>query len=204
MNPNYSLIPGTNQLILKHPDQGAQLFRRHGYNIRRPTHRDYYNALRGRNRNSFFNDLGSLLTGLSSVIGKTTAAKQTGFSSKVSTIPGSTLHLMDSPANAGNSVADLSFTGPDRGGHRARAYNELMRHLEMQSRRSAPRYFFPVSPIPYSAGASFALPPANALDWNDGSQDMDIPQESFFEAHKIPIIISAVIIALLVYFKYHK
>lgn len=204
MNPNYNLIPGTNQLILKHPDQGSALFRKYGYDIKRPTHRDYYNALRHRqNGQAFFQDLGAILTGLSGVLmasksNKAPAAKATTATGNSSALS----KFLDNPVNrayALDQVENMSFTGPDHSGHRARAYRDLMAHLAWQSRRD-PRYFVPVA-IPYGAG----FPGQQAqLPIGDDSGSPEIDQQSFFERHKVMILVVAAVSIGLLYFKHRK
>jgi len=57
----YSLVPGTNQLIQGYPGYGSQLFQQYGYNIQKPRYRDYYNMLRGDRALQFADSLAQLL-----------------------------------------------------------------------------------------------------------------------------------------------
>lgn len=158
----YSLLPGTGQLIEKNGNQGTALFRKHGYNVRNPNHYHYYNALRGPEREGFFDDLAGLLGGVAKVWGSgaaKTPASTAGNS--FSLAPAVTLPAY-STSNA--FAPGSSFTGNMNGyapGRNA-AYLELVNHFRNESiRRGYMRNqqiitnFYQQIPPVYSVGIQF-------------------------------------------------
>jgi len=220
---DYTLVPGTNQLIYTNAQNaGTALFKKHGYNIQHPRHRDYYNALRRREGGmDFFSDLGSVITG---IFGQGGAfAKGGAFASGGSNVsrPGAALTassagLTPTPTSGlfspdifggSPSYANVGFDGEESGytssdPRHLRAYNELVEHLRRESLREAQ--------IPYvqyvytSNGYPQALPAAQQDGLQQDTRDDRQTQDTIFG---IPTQIAyglGLLIAVWVYFKYIK
>lgn len=221
----YSLVPGTNQLIKGYPGYGSQLFNQYGYQIDRPRNRDYYNMLRGNQGLQFADSLAQLLVKI-----WPTGPHATGTPATTPAALSTGLALSNTPGNAGYNPAALfnsnkafsksisanetgtsSFIGERYGNGqwpmngpdpitRLNAYHELLRHTEHWDRQERePRYFIQNSYL--LPGQSFELPES----YNQASLPQPEIHDSWFMAHKKMIIISALVIgALVLYLKLNK
>lgn len=205
----YTLLEGTNQLIRKHPEQGERLFRKHGYNIRHPHYRDYYNGLRTGGM-SFFDDLGSLLGGLFGKVAST-GALNTGSSTMLSTPRTPALSYGTSDGVSSRSLTETipgtSFTGDEsnfagpNNGYRVRAYHELLAHLDMMARRARdPRFGYPAVYLPFP----FTVPTQLQLPAADPGPEPAPVQESFVSRHKKLLIGLAIALVIVLYIKFRK
>jgi hypothetical protein len=227
----YSLLPGTNQLIEKNGTQGTNLFRKHGYNVRNPNHYHYYNMLRGPQRDSFFDDLASILGGVAKVWGATANTGVTRGSSI--NLSGST--TANSIANAGSSSpfqmgsipakSDIGFSGfmssmngherPSNAAGRNAAYLELVNHFRNESIRhnymnGEPIFtYYQAIPQVYSIGMQTQNTDQSQEDSSGQSSDKSTGDDSsgssigdLFTNIRTPLfIIGGIILALIIWQK---
>lgn len=180
----YSLLPGTNQLIEKNGNQGTSLFRRHGYNIRNPNYYHYYNALRGPQGPSFFDDLAGILGGVAKVWGAAagqpnaaTYTRQAQLAPAMDPTSASLPSLSNANPFANQTIPAMSdigsFTGNNQSQGNSRgvdpgrqaAFLELLHHFRNESiRRGYIRdeqminTFYQPIPQVYSVGLQFQAP----------------------------------------------
>jgi hypothetical protein len=145
------MVPGTDELVRKYPQQGAQLFRKHGFHIPHPRYRDYYNGMQTGGF-GFFQDLGALLGGIAGHLGSSPARQaQLGGLNTNANVPGLGNETSQSIAalGAGNNpgAGDIpAYTIPFTGDEYSNAigndpaphiyaYNELLNHLHNEAQR---------------------------------------------------------------------
>jgi hypothetical protein len=215
----YSLVPGTNQLITSYPGQGSQLFNQYGYNIRHPRYRDYYNMLRGNQGLSFADSLAQLLTKIwptgphATGLPATASLPAAASAAAPYVAPGAIGSPLYNPASIFNSSNELSAAiknstsnyagqfGNGGGGQwpsagpdpltRLGAYHELLRHMEWRDAQERnPRLFI----------TNTYLLPTSEFEYQDDQSQLPAPAvpDNFFAAHKHVIIGVAIAIAAVV------
>lgn len=219
----YTLVPGTNQLITQYPGQGSQLFNQYGYNIHHPRYRDYYNMLKGNQGLSFADSLAQLLTKIWPMGAHATGTPATGTTLPAAAgavapyfAPGAPGSATYNPASIFNSSNELSAAikanstssyagqfgngGAGQWGNsgpdpltRLGAYHELLRHMEWKDQHERNPRLFITN--------SYLLP-TSEFEYQDGQDQQSVGApavpDNFFAAHKQLLIGVAVAIAALV------
>lgn len=137
----YSLIPGTNELVKSnHGGAGTQLFRQHGYHIQHPRWRDYHNGLRTGGL-QFFEALAGILTKvfpLGPHVSKPTAEVQAASTANTNLPSVFNIAHADDGFTGGNH--DDNHDGPNKA-IKLKAFWELLKHVEHEAHRERdPKY----------------------------------------------------------------
>jgi hypothetical protein len=224
----YSLVPGTNQLVQGYPGYNRQLFGQYGYNqINNPGWGDYYHMLQTNRGLQFADDLAQLLvkiwpkgphaTGAPATTPVITGASTSLLSPSYTPKPWASIDSVLNKSIQTDLRQSSSFSGWLSGGQwpgsgpdpltRFKAYHELLRHAERMYYRERPEYFAVNEYL--LPGQIFPVAPEYINDPQAGQQMQphpdDLRPDNFFQAHKKLIIIAAIVVAaLIVYFKVVK